>query len=83
MPDRLTLCVCTASCMEGDCVMDTVSCMASNCVAFHTANSIHNSLSLRSCLNVSDQVSHPYKTTGKIIVSVTTLCIDNLSHSKL
>ena len=48
--------------------MDTVSCMASNCVAFHTANSIHNSLSLRSCLNVSDQVSHPYKTTGKIIV---------------
>jgi len=25
-------------------------------------------LSLRSSLNVSDQVSHPYKTTGKIIV---------------
>src|SRR5215813_1644980 len=27
-----------------------------------------NSLSLRSSLNVSDQVSHPYRTTGKIIV---------------
>jgi len=26
-----------------------------------------NTLSLRSSLNVSDQVSHPYKTTGKII----------------
>jgi len=29
---------------------------------------ILNTLSLRSSLNVSDQVSHPYKTTGKIIV---------------
>jgi hypothetical protein len=27
-----------------------------------------NTLSLRSSLNVNDQVSHPYKTTGKIIV---------------
>ena len=27
-----------------------------------------NTLSLRSSLNVSDQVSHPYKTTGKIIL---------------
>src|SRR5215475_12252883 len=27
-----------------------------------------NTLSLRSSLNVSDQASHPYKTTGKIIV---------------
>ena len=27
-----------------------------------------NNLSLRSSLNVSDQVSHPHKTTGKIIV---------------
>jgi hypothetical protein len=27
-----------------------------------------NTLSLRSSLNVSDQVSHPYRTTGKIIV---------------
>src|SRR5215475_793093 len=27
-----------------------------------------NAFSLRSFLNVSDQVSHPYKTTGKIIV---------------
>src|SRR5215475_7573946 len=27
-----------------------------------------NTLSLRSSLSVSDQVSHPYKTTGKIIV---------------
>ena len=30
-----------------------------------------NTLSLRFSLNVTDQVSHPYKTTGKIIV----LCI--------
>ena len=30
-----------------------------------------STLSLRSSLNVSDQVSHPYRTTGKIIV----LCI--------
>jgi len=28
-----------------------------------------NTLSLRSSLNVSDQLSHPYTTTGKIIVS--------------
>jgi len=27
-----------------------------------------NTLSLRSSLNVSDRVSHPYKTTGKIII---------------
>jgi phosphate starvation-inducible membrane PsiE len=27
-----------------------------------------NTLSLRSSLNVSDQVSHPYKTTGRIII---------------
>jgi hypothetical protein len=27
-----------------------------------------NTLSLRSSLNVRDQVSHPYKTTGKTIV---------------
>jgi hypothetical protein len=27
-----------------------------------------NTLSLRSSLGVSDQVSHPYKTTGKILV---------------
>jgi len=27
-----------------------------------------STLSLRSSLNVSDQVSHPHKTTGKIIV---------------
>jgi hypothetical protein len=29
---------------------------------------VTSSLSLHSSLNVSDQVSHPYKTTGKIIV---------------
>ena len=29
---------------------------------------IDTTFSLRSSLNVSDQVSHPYKTTGKIIV---------------
>ena len=29
-----------------------------------------NTLSLRSSLNVSDQVSHPYKTTGKIIALI-------------
>ena len=32
MSDRLTLCVCTASCTEGDCVMDTVSCTERDCV---------------------------------------------------
>jgi hypothetical protein len=26
-----------------------------------------NTISLRSSLNVNDQVSHPYKTTGKIV----------------
>jgi len=31
-------------------------------------NVFSNSLSLRSSLNTSDQVSHPYKTTGKTIV---------------
>jgi len=31
-------------------------------------NLFSNTLSLRSSLNVSDKVSHPYKTTGKIIV---------------
>ena len=30
---------------------------------------LSKALSLRSSLNVSDQVSHPYKTTGKIIPS--------------
>ena len=34
-------------------------------------NPISNTLSLRSSLNVSDQISHPYTTTGKIIF----LCI--------
>jgi hypothetical protein len=29
---------------------------------------LSNTLSLRSSLNVRDQVSYPYKTTGKIIV---------------
>jgi len=32
-----------------------------------------NILSLRSSLKVSDQVSHPYKTTGKIIVLYTSI----------
>ena len=32
-----------------------------------------NTLSLRSSLNVSDQVSHPYKTKGKIIALYTLL----------
>jgi hypothetical protein len=31
-------------------------------------NTLLNTLSPRSSLNVSDQVSHPYKTTGKIMV---------------
>jgi hypothetical protein len=35
---------------------------APHCVVFS------DTISLRSSLNVSDQVSHPYKTTGKIIV---------------
>jgi hypothetical protein len=29
---------------------------------------LSNTLRLRSSLNVRDQISHPYKTTGKIIV---------------
>jgi len=36
----------------------------------HLNNLFSNTLSLRSSLNVSDQVSHPYKTNGKIIVMV-------------
>ena len=32
-------------------------------------------LSLRSSINVSDQVSHPYKTTGKIIVLYILICM--------
>src|SRR5215469_8203726 len=40
-----------------------------------------NTLSLRSSLNVSDQVSHPYKTTGKIIVLY--ILIFKVSDSKL
>jgi hypothetical protein len=32
MSDRLTVCVYTASCTEGDYVMDTVSCMERHCV---------------------------------------------------
>ena len=32
MSDRLALCVCTARCTEGDCVMDTVSCTERECV---------------------------------------------------
>ena len=34
-----------------------------------------NTLSLRSSLNVSDQVSHPYQTTGKIIALCTLIFI--------
>ena len=51
----------------------------SHCIVFSVTSSLlgpnillntlfSNTLSLRSCLNVSDQVSHPYKTTRKIIV---------------
>ena len=36
-----------------------------------------NTLSLRSSLNVSDQVSHPYTTTGNIIVLYTCITISN------
>ena len=34
-----------------------------------------NTLSLHSSLNVRDQVSHPYKTTGKIMVLYSLICI--------
>ena len=34
-----------------------------------------NTLSLRSSLNVSDQVSHPYRTTGNIIVLYTNVLL--------
>jgi hypothetical protein len=43
-------------------------------------------LSLHSSLNVSDQVSQPYKTTGKIIVLyiwIVTLADSKLQHKKL
>jgi hypothetical protein len=36
-----------------------------------------NTLSLLSSRNVSDQVSHPYKTTGKITVLYCLLKLDN------
>jgi hypothetical protein len=36
-------------------------------------NILLNTLSLRSSLNVSDQVSHSYKTTGKILVLYTVI----------
>ena len=42
-----------------------------------------NTLTLRSSLNVSDQVSHPYKTTGKIIWARTTHIIDYLLFAYL
>jgi hypothetical protein len=34
-----------------------------------------NTLSLYSSLNVKDQVSHPYRTTGKIIVLYILICM--------
>jgi hypothetical protein len=40
-------------------------------------NLFSNILSLRSSLNVSDQFSHPYKTTGKIIVHTHTHTLKN------
>jgi len=39
-----------------------------------------NTLSLLSSRNVSDQVSHPYKTTGKIIVLYITHTQENIRH---
>jgi hypothetical protein len=43
-------------------------------ILLHTL--VSNTLSLGSYLNVSDQVSHPYKTTGKIIVLYIPLSLD-------
>jgi hypothetical protein len=47
----------------------------------HLSTLFSNSLSLRSSLNVSDQVSHPYKTTGNILVLY--MLIFELSVSEL
>ena len=43
-----------------------------------------NTLSLRSSLSVSDQVSHPYKTTGKIMILFFFICLDSkLGYKRL
>jgi hypothetical protein len=48
-----------------------ISCLSSPNILLNTLFS--NTFSLRSSLNVSDQFSHPYKTTGKIIVLYSTI----------
>ena len=47
----------------------TSSLLGSN---IHLNTPFSNTLNLRSSLNVSDQVSHPYRTTGRIIIKVLT-----------
>ena len=61
--------------------MSTSSLLGSN-ILLNTV--ISDNLSLRSSLNVSDQVSHPYKTTGKIIVLLilTIKFLDNKLEAK-
>jgi hypothetical protein len=40
-----------------------------------------DTLSLRSSLNISDQVSHPYNTTGRIIILYILICVGRVAQS--
>jgi hypothetical protein len=42
----------------------------------HLSTLFSDTLIVRSSLNVSDQVSHPYKTTSKIMILLFLICLD-------